>query len=545
MKVTYKDKIMEIQDKISVKELFENEIKSSENKITVCKINGLIKSLNYIIEDDVTVELLDMSTKDGMRIYLNGLLYILGKAFYNVYPKALLTINYQLSGAMFCQIDNMKVTDEIIANVKKEMNNIIKKDLLIEEKIMTKQEAIEFYEKEKTLRGILQIDNIKKDTISLYYCEDYYNYFYGEQIPSTGYITLFDINKYMDGFLLRYPSRDNTKEITPYIQKKKLQATIDEYDNINKVLNINTVYKLNKKIKENNYINYVLLSEVLHENKIAEIANKICKQKECKMVLIAGPSSSGKTTFAKRLGIQLRIHGLKPVTISVDDYFIDREDTPKDEYGNYNFEDIEVVDIELFNKNLIKLMNGQEIDAPTFNFVKGRKEYNGNKMRLNDDEILIIEGIHCLNDRLTCKIDSKNKFKIYISALTVLNIDYYNRISSTDTRMIRRIIRDNRTRGFNATQTLEKWYSVAKGENKNIFPYQETADAMFNSSLFYELAVLKDEAIPLLEKVDRNSDQYNEAMRLLELLTYFESIPKDCVPRNSLLLEFIGNSIFE
>lgn len=542
MKIKFQDKTIEVKKGIKVKELFEKEIK--ENKIMACKIDGIVNSLNTAIDKECSIKLLDRTSKNGMRTYINSLLYVMGKAVNEVYPKALITINYQLSGAMFCKIDNMKINNEIVDKIKLKMQKIIEQDIPINEVKMTREEASKFYEKEKTLRGILQLDNAKKEYISLYFCEDYYNYFYGEQIPSTGYLDIFDINICQDGFIVRYPTRDNPNELNEYILNKKLKATLDEYDNINRILNINTVYKLNKKIKEGKAVNYVLMSEALHEKKISQIADQISKKKNCKMVLIAGPSSSGKTTFAKRLGIQLRLKGIKPVTISADDYFLEREETPKDEFGNYNFEDIEAIDMELFNNNLVKLMNGEEIDAPTFDFVHGKKVYN-RKMKLEDDEILVIEGIHCLNDRLTNKIDKENKFKIYISALTVLNVDYYNRISSTDTRMIRRIIRDNRHRGTDATKTLEKWYSVAKGENKNIFPYQETADVMFNSSLVYELAVLKKQAIPLLEKVERESRQYGEARRLIDLLTYFDDIPEEYVPRNSLLQEFLGNSIFE
>jgi len=309
-------------------------------------------------------------------------------------------------------------------------------------------------------------------------------------------------------------------------------------------LQSNTLYKLNKIVQENKIEEYVLLDEALHEKKIVSIADTITKNKNIKLVAIAGPSSSGKTTFAKRLGLELKLNGLKTVTISVDNYFVEREDTPLDEDGKYDFESIKAIDTELLNRDLVKLLNGEEIEAPTFNFHTGHKEYKGNKMKLADDEILVMEGIHCLNDELTYLIPKEQKFKVYISALTVLNIDYYNRISTTDTRLLRRIVRDNQFRGYDAAHTLDMWPSVNRGEVKNIFKFQEEADVMFNSSLIYELSVLKKYALPLLKEIDRTSPLFSEAKRLVAMLSYFEDIPDDKVPTHSLLREFIGGSIF-
>ena len=546
MKIVYKSqKNLEIENRQKVIDIFKEEIKNSENNIIACKCNNEVKSLNYEVEPEDKVELIDTTTRDGRRVYIRGLLYIMAKALYELYPKALLTVNYQLSNSMLCEIENMEITEEFIKKLSEKMNDIVKKDLEIKKIEMTKEEAIKFYEKEKTLRGILQLENKEKDEVSLYFCEEYYNYFYGVMPVSTGYIKKFEVIKYHDGFLLRYPSKNSPNALDDYHETKKLLNTLDEYEDIHKTLGIGTVYKLNKAISEGKAQDIISLAEALHEKKISDIADKIIERKNVKAILIAGPSSSGKTTFAKRLGIQLRLNGLKPVTISVDNYFVERKVNPKHSDGTYDFECIEAIDLKLFNEHLTKLLNGEEIDVPTFNFKTGNKEYHGEKMKLADDEVLVMEGIHCLNDKLTESIPKEQKYKIYISALTVLNIDYYNRISTTDTRLIRRIVRDYQFRSYSALHTLQTWLSVNKGEEKYIYPFQEEADSMFNTSLIYELCVLKKHAHPLLKEITNVSKEFSEAKNLYNLLNYFEDIPDELVPRNSLLREFIGGSIFE
>ena len=526
-------------------DIFKNEIENSKTEIIACKCNNEIRSLSYEPEENETVELIDVSSADGMRIYVRGLLLIMSKAFHKLYPEALLTVNYQLSNATFCQIDNMEATEEMIENVSKEMEKIIASDIEIKKVVMTKEEAAKFYDKEQTLRGRLQLDNKDKDTVSLYFCEDYYNYFYGVMPISTGYTKTFELKVYNNGFLIRYPSRKNTEKLEEYKENKKLLNTLQEYEDIHRVLGINTIYKLNREILSGNEKDVILLAEALHEKKISDIADKIVNRNDVKVVLIAGPSSSGKTTFAKRLGLQLRLNGLKPVTISVDNYFVERTETPLDENGKYNFECLEAIDLKLFNHDLIELLKGNEILMPTFNFKTGCKEYTGETMKLGSDEILVIEGIHCLNDKLTAAIPRENKYKIYISNLTVLNIDYFNRISTTDSRLIRRIVRDYKFRSYNAMHTLQIWNSVNRGEEQYIYPFQEEADSMFNTSLIYEFCVLKKFAVPLLESINSSYPEYSEARRLLEFLKYFETIDMENVPKNSLLREFIGDSIFE
>lgn len=518
--------------------------KDENRKYIACKCNNEVKSLNIEVNDDDIVEPIDITNKDGRRIYQRGILYIMGMAFNKVYPKALLTVDCHLSNSLFCTVDNMEVTDEMIGKVKEKMKEIIEKDIEIRKVEMTREEAEKFYEKEKTLRGKFQLENKYKEEVSLYFCEDYYNYFYGVMPISTGYIKYYDIIKYHNGFLLRYPSKEKPEVIEEYKETKKLLRTLEEYEDIHEVLGINTLYKLNKKIKEGKEKDIILLAEALHEKKISIIADKIVKRKGIKMILIAGPSSSGKTTFAQRLGVQLKLNGIKPLTISVDNYFVERENTPRDEKGEYDFEKLEAIDLELFNDHLSKLLNGEEIQVPTFNFKTGHKEYKGETMKMNSNEVLVIEGIHCLNDKLTASIPREQKYKIYISALTVLNIDYYNRISTTDTRLIRRVVRDYNFRGYEALHTLQTWNSVNRGEENNIFPFQEEADSMFNTSLVYEICVLKKYAMPLLQAIGKENPEYAEAKNLYEFLKYFEDISDEYVPQNSLLREFIGGSIF-
>ena len=545
MQIDYKGIIIDVKKGTQVKDLLHKEINTNRDDIIACKFNNEVKRLSYKIEKNGNLDLIYLTDKDGMRVYKRGLIYIISKAFNELFPEALITINYQLYNSMFFNVYNLKITDEVIERVDRRAREIIEKDLPIEKRCMSKEEAKGFYEKNNTLKGRLQLDIKEKKEVTLYYCEDYFNYFYGVLPISTGLIKNFEIIKYDDGVLIRYPDEKNPNKLIEFKETPKLYNTLKEYENVHKILEIDTLYKLNKIIETDRIKEYILLDEALHEKKIAKIADEIIKNNNIKLITIAGPSSSGKTTFSKRLELQLKINGLKPVTISVDNYFVEREETPLDENGKYDFECIEAIDTKLLNEDIIKLLNGEEIQAPTFNFHTGRKEYRGNTMKLAKDEVLVMEGIHCLNDNLTYLIPKEQKYKIYISALTVLNIDYYNRISTTDTRLIRRIVRDNQFRGYSAEHTLEMWESVKKGELKNIFKFQEQADIMFNSSLIYELAVLKKYAIPLLNQISPKSPTYSEAKRILSLLKYFKDIPDDNIPSQSLLREFIGNSIFE
>ena len=429
--------------------------------------------------------------------------------------------------------------------LKQEVKNIVEKNICFERLKIPIEQALE-----------LNIDNITKERlelsknkfdsyVTLYNFEGSYYYLYGVMPTKTGEINLYDIVKYEDGILIRYPNIATPNVLEPYKEIKKLYNTFTEYEDIHKALDVSTVSKLNKIIKRDEGEELIRIEEALHEKKISQIADQIHKNKNVKMVLIAGPSSSGKTTFSKRLCTHLKLTGIKPVQISVDNYFLDINERKLDENGECDLESIDIIDLNLFNKQIADLLSGKEVDLPTFNFSTKQKEYKGNKLKLKGDEVLVIEGIHCLNDILTSSIPRENKFKIYISALTVINLDEYNRISTTDTRIIRRIVRDNKYRAYKATQILKIWPSISRGEHKNIYPFQEDADCMFNSSLIYELAVLKPFVIPLLTDVDSSMPEFSEARRLYELLSYFNILSSEHIPETSLIREFIGGSCYE
>ncbi len=544
MKIQYQDKSMEVEEKTTIQELLKEEIQKSEHPVIGAIFNNEYVNLGYEISTDGEVKLIDIASKEGTKMYRRTIIYMLGKAVEEVCPDKKIIVNYQLPNSMFCEIENTEITEELAQKLNDQMHEIAQKDLPIKQVIMTREQAEEFYQKNDVSKGRLQLDLEDNQEIYMYYCEDYYNYCYGTIANRTGVTKIFEIIKYEDGFLVRYPSSDKPEQLPKLIQTKKLSWALNEYDDIHKILDVNTVYKLNMAIEQDTIKDIIMLDEALHEKKIANIADKIAQNRNVKMILIAGPSSSGKTTFAQRLGIQLRINRIKPITISVDNYFVERKDTPRDEKGNYDFECIEAIDLELFNNHLTKLLNGEEVEMPEFDFHEGTKRYNGRKLKLEPDQVLVIEGIHCLNDKLTSKIAKDQKYKIYISALTVLNMDRYNRISTTDTRLVRRIVRDYQFRGYDAKHTIATWHSVNNGEEKNIFPYQEEANSIFNTSLIYELNVLKGVVLPLLKEIKQEEAEYAEAQRLINMLKYFETIPADYVPTNSLLKEFLGGGSF-
>lgn len=545
MEIRYKDKVLEVEKGSKIYDIFKNEIENSENTVVGAIYNNTYVNLSRHMNFEGRVELISINSKIGIKIYRRTLIYIFAMALKKLFPDNRATVNYQMENAVYCDLGDIEVTDEIVEKINEEMRDIVRKNLFIKKVVMNREQAEQFYKETQTARGKLQYDLKSNKKIYMYYCEDYFNYCYGVLARTTGAIKIFDIVKYDKGILLRYPSAGKPDQLPKIIQNKKMKWAYNEYNEIHKILNINTVYKLNDAVKEKKIKDVIMIDEALHEKNIANIADKIAKDKKIKMILIAGPSSSGKTTFAQRLGIQLRVNKIKPVTISVDNYFVERQDTPRDENGDYNFECIEAIDLKLFNNHLTRLLNGERVEMPQFDFLEGTKKYNGKYLQLKDDEVLVIEGIHCLNDRLTSSIPQDQKFKIYISALTVLNMDRYSKVSSTDVRLIRRIVRDYQFRGYSAEHTIDTWPSVTRGEVENIFPFQESADVIFNTSLIYELGVLKGIATPLLKEIPIEHPEHAEAQRLLGLLKYIRSIPASEVPTNSLLKEFVGGGDFE
>lgn len=424
------------------------------------------------------------------------------------------------------------------------MNEIINKDIKIKKISVKKERAIEIFNEYKMKDKVRLLNHIPHEEVKLYELDGRYDYFYGPMAYSTGAIKNFNIMYYDPGFILRYPREKDPFNIPEFVEYKKLTKIFRETEKWAKILDVGDVGALNDKVVYGEIKDIIRVSEALHEKKIANIADMIYDKENIKMVLISGPSSSGKTTFANRLGIQLRVNALIPVPISLDNYFVNREDTPKDENGDYDFESIDALDIDLFNEDLKHILNGEEVQIPTFNFKKGKREYDGKKIKLPKNGILIVEGIHGLNPILTREIPDKNKFKIYISALTQLNIDNHNRVSTTDVRIIRRLVRDYLSRGYKGEETLKMWPSIKRGEDRNIFVFQENADVMFNSTIVYELCILKKYALAELNKIDKNSTVHYEATRLKSFLNFFKEVDMNLVPSNSILREFIGGSCF-
>ncbi|ACB08537.1 nucleoside kinase [Thermotoga sp. RQ2] len=518
-------------------------------KILAARVNNRIIELFRTPDRSGELEFLDLTDPDGLRIYQRGLVFLASLAVRKLNSEWRLKVLHSLGKGIYCEIykgNELIVPDQNqVFAIKDKMRELVEKDLPIEKRTFYKDEAREILMKEGLVKTVNLFKYRKKRTVKLYHCDGFWAYFYGYLPPSTGRIDVFDVQPYNQGLVLVHPD-PKTREL-PVIHMPKLSQVFLEYARWLNVLELEYVSDLNDIIArgERHVADLMLLSEALHEKKISDIADEIAKDKRKRLILIAGPSSSGKTTFAKRLSLQLRVNGLKPVAISLDDYFVDREKTPRDENGNYDFDSIEALDIELFNRNLQDLLAGKEVVLPKFNFKTG-KRMRGPTLKLEKDNIIIVEGIHGLNERLTASIPKEQKFKIYVSALTQLNIDDHNRVTTTDTRLIRRIVRDYKFRGHTAYDTLKMWPNVRKGEERNIFPFQEEADVMFNSALVYEIPVLRIFAEPLLVQVPEDVPEYSEALRLLKLLDFFLPITNiEDIPDKSILREFIGRSIFK
>lgn len=525
--------------------IVEENYQKSDLPIVLAKINGKLFELTAPLEEEGVFEPVDISTNIGARVYARTLQFILIKAVRDLFPESHMTIEHSLSRGLFGEIHNgVPITKEDLNKISDRMRQIIASNIPIKKLAVSKKEAINIFSSYKMKDKTTLLNQISSNSVKLYELDGIYDYFYGAMAFSTGICKLFDLMYYEPGFLLRFPNEWDTNKIPELVEQKKLANIFYETEKWGNILDVGDVGALNEKVLDGEIIDIIRVNEALHEKKIAYIADMIYDRKDVKIVLIAGPSSSGKTTFARRLGIQLRVNGLVPIPISLDDYFVDREKTPRDENGEYDFESIYALDLQLFNRNLEQLLRGEEVEIPEFNFKKGAREWSGNRMRLPENGILIIEGIHGLNEMLTSAIPKENKFKIYISALTQLNLDDHNRIATTDVRIIRRIVRDYLSRGYGGEQTLKMWPSIKRGEEKNIFVFQEEADVMFNSTLVYELCVLKKFALEEISKVDPAGPVNYEALRLKSFLNFFKDVDTKLVPENSILREFIGGSCF-
>lgn len=514
--------------------------------IVISKVDNDLVELNEKLYKDSKVDFLTLESYEARRIFVRGLTFVLIRAVKEIFPNANVTIEHSLSKGIYGEIQKTpKLNKEEISIIEKRMREIIVEDAPFEKETMSIDEAKEIFNKNGMKDKLRLFRYWKEATVDVCKCGSIYGYFYGKMVPSTGYLKQFELMYYEPGFLLRHPDTYSPYAIPEFKEQRGLFKVFREAEEWAEILDVGDVGALNDKISTGEMGEIIRISEALHEKKMACIADMIAERKDnVKLVLIAGPSSSGKTTFSKRLSIQLRVNGLKPYAISLDDYFINREETPKDEMGEYDFESIYALDLNLLNEHLNKLLAGEEIELPTFNFLTGKREYSGKKLMLTSDMILVVEGIHGLNETLTRDVKPENKFKIYVSALTQLNIDNHNRIPTTDVRILRRIVRDYRTRGKDAETTLLGWLSVRRGEDKNIFPFQEEGDVMFNSTLVYELGALKKYAEPLLQQINTSSRAYSEADRLLKFLRYFLPVEQDDIPNNSIIREFIGGSCF-
>lgn len=516
---------------------------SHKSTIMAAKINNDIKDLNTKLTDDSNVDFYDLSTELGNKVYQRNLIFILVLATRELFPNARLTVEHSLSKGVYCELHlGRQLTGQDIEKLETRMRRIVEEDRPIVKKRIPVAEAIRLFEEVGDTSKIKLLKQLKHEYVNIYFCGDGYDYFYRTMVPSTGYIKVFEIKYYPPGFILRFPEKENPHILPEFVEMPKLSRVFLESERWAKIIECDYIGTLNEYIEKGEINNIVRIAEGLHEKKIAEIADYIYEYRDrLRLVLIAGPSSSGKTTFTKRLAVQMRVNGIKSLALSTDDYFFDRDLIQAGTEQEVDLESLDIVDLELFNDHLTRLLQGEEIEIPYFDFPTGKRVFRGNKIRLEPDQFLIIEGIHGLNDKLTQSIPRIMKVKIYINALTQIAIDQHNRFPTTDTRLIRRIVRDSQFRSSDALSTLRGWASVRRGEEGNIYPYAEQADIMFNSALIYEMPVLKNFAIPLLEAVGPEHEEYSEARRLIRLLNFFFPVSDAEIPLNSILREFLGN----
>ncbi|MBS7285192.1 MAG: nucleoside kinase [Prevotella sp.] len=510
------------------------------------KVNNKVEGMHYRVYNRKDVEFLDLTTSSGLRTYTRTLFFVLCKAVSELYPGGHVIIDIPVSNGYFCDLQiGREVSAFDVDSIKKRMKEIIDAKMPVKRKERTTEEAIKLFRERGAESKVKLMESLGRLYTIFYEIDGYYDYFYGTLLTNTSKLHLFDLVKYYDGMLLRIPSISDPGQLGELVRQDKMFEIFKEHHRWQDILNLRTIGDLNEAVAKGMTASLINVSEALQENKIVRIAQQIAEKKTVKMVLIAGPSSSGKTTTCKRLSIQLLANGLRPIGISLDDYFVDRENTPKDEKGDYDFESLYALNIPMLNEQLNALLAGKEVELPKYNFQTGKSEKSGRMLQLKGNEVLVVEGIHALNPELTAQVPEEQKYRVYASALTTLLIDDHNYIPTTDNRLLRRIVRDFKYRGVNAQETIRRWPSVRAGENKWIFPYQENADAMFNSAMLFELAAIKQQAEPLLEQVPENSNEYSEAYRLLKFLKYINPIPYQQVPSTSLLREFLGGSSFK
>ena len=515
-------------------------------------VNNKVEGMHYRIYKQKTIEFLDLRSSSGIRAYTRTLFFVLCKAAHDIWPQCRVMIDIPISNGYYVDIERkdeqgnrVEITPDDIAELRERMTALIAANLPIHRFEATTEEAIEMFRKAGSMSKVKLLEYSGRLYTTYYDLDGYQDYYYGNLLTTTGKLYLFGLEYYYNGILLRIPSRENPEKLGAFIRQDKMFEIFKEHHRWQDILGMRTVGDLNKAISDGHANSLIQLSEALQEKKIAQIADEIASRKHVKMVLIAGPSSSGKTTTCKRLSIQLAVNGIHPIGISLDDYFLDRDQTPRDETGDYDFEHLHALNIPLLNEQMNALFSGEEIELPRYNFQLGKSEKSGKRLQLKGNEVLILEGIHALNPELTAQIPNEQIFRVYASALTTILLDNHNYIPTTDNRLLRRIIRDHKYRGVNALGSIRRWASVRKGENRWIFPFQENADAIFNSAMLFELAVIKQQAEPLLEQVPENCDEYAEAYRLLKFLRYSKPIPEDQIPPTSLLREFLGGSSFE
>ncbi len=525
-----------------LKDIAREAYKDEYRKYLGAKINNEVFNLNTFAREGESIEFFDISDKDGYRIYTKTISAVFIMACKRLYPERRVQVQSFLGKGLYVEFEGDHSIDfRSIEKIKEEMKTIIEKDYDIYRELVPKDEAIALFQANNYEDKIRLIETLKREETHVYHIGEHVDTFHGFLAPSTSFVEVFDLKYYYPGALIVFPTSKSNYQLPKFKELNKLAKVFKEANEWGDIMDLAYIGSLNEKVLNGEIEDVIRISEALHEKKIANIADRICEDDDIHLILIAGPTSSGKTTFAKRLEIQLKVNGRRPISISVDDYFVDREKTPLNEDGSYNFETIDAIDLEVLNRDLIDLLEGKEVELPKFDFISGKRERSGNIVRVDKDHPIILEGIHSLNPKMTAYIPEKNKYKIYISALTQLNIDAHNRIPTTDTRLLRRMIRDVRTRGNDPIRTFDLWDGVRIGEEKYIFPFQEEADIMFDSALVYELAALKKHAVPLLEEIGKDSRHYGEAKKLLKFLQYFVDIEDETrISQNSILREFIG-----